>query len=102
MLVVFYEEDNSEVSKIKVIKNFNFSTYLEEAKKAFEETIEAFRIGDSQKFPKSSQKDGAFHIRPKARNSKDTFEFTNGEQEVRRTFWANKDTVLGIINSQQN
>ncbi|MGM2754036.1 DNA mismatch repair protein MutH [Bacillus cereus group sp. Bce019] len=102
ILVVFYEEDNSEVSKITVIKNFNFSAYLEKAKKAFEETIEAFRIGDSQKFPKSSQKDGAFHIRPKARNSKDTFEFTNGEQEVRRTFWANKDTVLGIINSLQN
>ncbi|MCW9130868.1 AIPR family protein [Bacillus paramycoides] len=102
MLVVFYEGEDSMVSKIKVINNFNFRVYLEEAKKAFEETIEAFRIGDAQKFPKSSQKDGAFHIRPKARNSKDTFEFTNGEQEVRRTFWANKDTVLDIINSQQN
>ena len=54
-----------------------------------------------QDFPKASL-NKKFHIRPKAINSNDTFEFTNGELITKRTFWANKDTVDEIINKNKN
>lgn len=78
--------------------NFSFKKYLAQAEKVFDDTIEAFIQGDSQLFPKSSD-NCAFHIRPKAKNSDDTFEFSNGEQITKRTFWANKNTVEDIINT---
>ena len=38
-----------------------------------------------------------FHIRPKAANMADFFEFTNGKQITKRTFWANKSTLNELI-----
>ena len=37
------------------------------------------------------------HVRPKAANSEDTFEFTNGLQITKRTFWANRETINELI-----
>lgn len=34
-----------------------------------------------------------FHVRTKAVNAEDTFEFSNGKQITKRTFWANKNTL---------
>ena len=62
----------------------------------YNETVEAFEKGDDNLFPKSSEKKG-FHVRPKAANSEDTFEFTNGLQITKRTFWANRETINELI-----
>lgn len=53
----------------------------------------AFKTGDEAMFPKM----GAglkFHVRPKAINGDDTFEFTNGAQITKRSFWANQEPDL--------
>ena len=41
-----------------------------------------------------------FHVRPKAANGEDTFQFTNGDHITKRTFWANKETVDELIDKR--
>lgn len=99
---IFIIERNSKSNKInqvRFIKNFTFKEYLSNAKEVFEQTISAFEKGDPLLLPKVSSKK-YFHVRPKAINADDTFEFTNGERITKRTFWANKDTVDQIINKK--
>lgn len=86
----------NDISTIKFIPNFSFKKYLSSAEEVYEKTIQAFVEGDEMKFVKISD-DLDFHIRPKAINAEDTFEFSNGQQITKRTFWANKSTVEDII-----
>lgn len=85
------------VSKVHFIQEFSFIEFEAEAKRVYDQTIEAFKNGDENAFPKSGGK-LYFHIRPKAVNAEDTFQFTNGNYITKRTFWANKNTVEAIIN----
>lgn len=85
-----------EVEDVQFIRDFSFKNYINEAKEVYEKTVKAFKKGDDSLFPKVSD-NLDFHVRPKAINSDDTFEFTNGEQITKRTFWANKKTVDEII-----
>lgn len=103
-LVIFCEdskEDGSAAMNIKLMKDFSFRDYLKEAEETYKKTLSAFKKGDTKLFPKISE-NKYFHIRPKAKDSKDTFEFTNGEQEIKRTFWANKETIQNILDSHKN
>lgn len=102
LLILDMKSDQQKESKrwiienIHCIKEFSFSNYLESAKFVFEQTQEAFNSGNENDFPKlSDRKD--FHVRPKAVNSKDTFEFTNGQEITKRTFWANKKMMENEI-----
>lgn len=86
-----------KVSQIFLIEEFSFKKFKEDAEKVFNQTILAFQSGDESKFPRSI--DGCrFHVRPKAVNAEDTFQFTNGNFITKRTFWANKNTVEQLIN----
>ncbi|MDL2235064.1 hypothetical protein LJC07_02780 [Christensenellaceae bacterium OttesenSCG-928-L17] len=89
------------VEAVRYIDKFTFSAFRESAKEAYDLTCIAFAEGDETKFPRTSSKLG-FHIRPKAVNADDTFEFTNGEFITKRTFWANKETVEEIIQTHQH
>ena len=99
--VFIIEKDSmsDKIYQVKFIKNFSFSNYLFDAKEVFQLTTRAFEKGDPLLFPKVSSKK-SFHVRPKAANADDTFEFTNGERITKRTFWANKNTVEKIINQE--
>lgn len=92
-------EDNSLpklVDRVRFIKDFSFAAFIDDAKKVFDKTIQAFELGDENMFPRSGQ--GLhFHIRPKAANADDTFCFSNGSYITKRTFWANKDTIEELI-----
>lgn len=97
VFVIEYTKENN-IDKIQYIPEFTFQSYEKKAEKVFDITIEAFFKGDELSFPKTSD-DLCFHVRPKAINSKDTFEFTNGEQITKRTFWANKSTVETLVDN---
>lgn len=101
-VIEYIKRGESEIiNKINYIKNFSFESYKEDAKEVFKKTLDAFNKGDELLFPKASE-NISFHIRPKAKNNMDTFEFTNGEQITKRTFWANKSIVDEIINKKIN
>lgn len=91
-----FTEVIDDITKIEFIPEFSFRNYLSSAKTVYEKTIQAFVEGDEMKFVKISD-DLDFHIRPKAINAEDTFEFSNGQQITKRTFWANKNTIEDII-----
>ncbi|WP_159450372.1 AIPR family protein [Clostridium merdae] len=95
VFIIDKDEDN-RVIKARFIENFTFADYEEKVKKTYDLTVAAFKEGDESKFPRSSSNIG-FHIRPKALNGEDTFQFTNGDFITKRTFWANKDTVENIL-----
>ncbi|MEG1060359.1 MAG: hypothetical protein RSE43_02275 [Oscillospiraceae bacterium] len=95
------KSSSNTVEKIRYVDSFSFANYETEAEQVFNQTLEAFVEGDESKFPKSGSNLG-FHIRPKAINGEDTFEFTNGNHITKRTFWANKDTVEAILEDKLN
>lgn len=90
------KEKKNKVSKVHLIKDFSFNKFSEEASIVYGHTIDAFEKGDESLFPRSGG-NMFFHIRPKAINAEDTFQFTNGNYITKRTFWANKNTVEAII-----
>lgn len=85
-----------QVSAVHFIAEFSFTEFRADAEKTYDQTIEAFRCGDVNKFPQSSS-GVKFHIRPKAMDATDTFLFTNGDYITKRTFWANKKTVDSLL-----
>ena len=90
------EASKHKVSRISIIEKFSFKKFETDAKKVFDRTFLAFKSGDESMFPRSSD-EWRFHVRPKAINAEDTFQFTNGNLITKRTFWANKDTVDFLI-----
>lgn len=100
VFIIFKTEENGKsiISDVRFIIRFSFSSYVDNAKEVYEKTIRAFREGDESQFPRMSD-DFKFHVRPKAINADDTFEFSNGHFITKRTFWANKDTVESLISS---
>lgn len=99
VFVLDFEESTDSAKKIKSIEfipEFSFAEKTEQAKIVYDKTVKAFERGNEDLFPKVSN-ENEFHIRPKAANANDTFEFTNGEQITKRTFWANRVTVNELI-----
>ncbi|WP_231385263.1 hypothetical protein [Candidatus Stoquefichus massiliensis] len=95
------EDNKKEIVKVHFIEKFTFKDYIEDGRNVFNKTIEAFQKGDETLFPKVSQKLN-FHVRPKAINASDTFEFSNGNNITKRTFWANKDLINELITCSIN
>ncbi|NBA55455.1 hypothetical protein [Enterococcus hirae] len=98
-IYIIFLNQNKEVEKVKLIDDFSISMstdWKEKAEMAFEKVREAFEKGDSSLFPKLSSNIG-FHVRPKAANGNDTFQFSDGEDITRRTFWANSSYIKAIL-----
>ena len=96
ILLLVIDKNDTKVENIEVLNDISFREYESEAKEAFEKTKKAFKEGDESLFPKSSD-DCRFHIRPKAATADDTFEFSNGKEITKRTFYANIDTLEDLI-----
>ena len=90
------DEGERYVDKIRYFDRFSFINLEEKAKLVYERTIDAFIKGDENELPQMSE-DLDFHVRPKAINAEDTFEFSNGKQITKRTFWANKNTMNELL-----
>nr|WP_315527143.1 hypothetical protein [Carnobacterium maltaromaticum] len=97
LFVITIDKDKNIID-LELFEDISFIKYTEKAKIVFNKTLEAFKSGDADLFIKPSDQ-LSFHIRPKALNSQDTFAFTNGDQEIKRTFWANKETISDLIES---
>jgi len=87
-----------KIESVVYVPKFSFddAKIIGDAKQAYNLTINAFKSGNESEFPKSSS-GMSFHIRPKAANADDTFEFSNGDFITKRTFWANKETVENML-----
>ncbi|MFP3512719.1 DNA mismatch repair protein MutH [Peribacillus sp. SIMBA_075] len=101
LFVFIQDESSGNTKKIELISDFTLSRLSKRAKNVYEKTVNAFQEGNVNLFVKQSD-DLCFHIRPKAKDVKDTFTFTDGSQQVKRTFWVNKECLLELINDKLN
>lgn len=94
--LILYINKDEKVESYTIIERFSFEEYDAAAKDVYDEVVAAFIQGDESLFTKISDKKG-FHIRPKAKDGSDTFEFSNGKEITKRCFWANSDIVMSLI-----
>jgi DNA mismatch repair enzyme MutH. len=67
-------------------------------KNVWEKTITAIKNGKYDELPKKSE-NLVSHIRPHAKNKKDTFETPQGGREVKRCFWLNGGYITKVVRS---
>ena len=99
VMLFVIDKNGEKIEKIQFIPEFSFEEKRIEAEQVFDKTKKAFEAGKTEDFPKMSDGLG-FHVRPKALNADDTFEFTNGDQITKRAFYANRDTLKELIEYQ--
>ncbi|PFX50815.1 DNA mismatch repair protein MutH [Bacillus wiedmannii] len=96
LLCIFIEDLVGKLIGIHVIPKFSFSYLSHEAQVVYKDTVDKFKAGNAEEFVKASANKG-LHIRPKAKDANDTFTFTDGSQQIKRTFWVNRETLLETI-----
>ncbi len=95
-LFVVFREDTDGVERLVKVQYWNmpFSDRIE-AKRVWEDTKK--RVAkDARNLPKISESQVA-HVRPKARNSKDTLKSPQGHDVVKQCFWLNASYVKKIL-----
>lgn len=97
LFVIFREDKNKELRLEQIMYwNMPFAD-REEAQRVWEDTKRRVAI-DASDLPKSIESRVA-HVRPKARNAKDTLPTPQGTQLVKKCFWLNRDYIAGVIKS---
>jgi DNA mismatch repair protein MutH len=97
LFVIFTTSENAEEILSKAFYwNMPYEDRLE-AQRVWEKT--KIQVGiDARNVPKSSENSVA-HVRPHARNSRDTELTPQGEQLVKKSFWLNQKYIKKIINT---
>lgn len=101
---IIFLDDNNRIENIKLIEEFSLTNgpnWEKDAKETFNLVRKAFIQGDVSLLPKVS-KGISFHIRPKAIDGEDTFQFTDGKDITKRTFWANANFIGEILERDNN
>lgn len=100
LFIVYRYKDSKGI--VKVLDKVFFWTMpasdLSEAQKVWNETVHRIKEGLANVLPKATESSVA-HVRPHARNAKDTYETPQGEMLVKKCFWLNTDYLKRIISS---
>lgn len=93
LFVVFQKIKGSDEIVLKKVKFWNFPMAdLAEAEEVFDKTIDCINRGRYDKLPKMSESKVA-HVRPHARDARDTIETPHHTQEIKRCFWLNNKYI---------
>ena len=105
MFVIFCENDNDEyVFERVAFWNMPIED-LEEVRKVWEKTVKIIKEGVELKYdgrithnnlPKQSENPVA-HVRPHARDSKDTYPLPDGRKMVKQCFWLNRKYIESVV-----
>ncbi|MBN2096570.1 DNA mismatch repair protein [Candidatus Peregrinibacteria bacterium] len=85
--VIFQFDDDKLILKKVMFWNMPRKD-LKEVKKVWMETVKRIKKGKAATLPKKSE-NRVSHVRPHARNAKDTYETPQGKQVVKKCFWLN-------------
>lgn len=95
LLVVFKEDENKIDRLVKVMYwNMPYEDRLE-AERVWRDTKQRL-LSDAKNLPKSTESNVA-HVRPHARNNKDTDITPQGEKIVKKCFWLNKVYIENVV-----
>jgi DNA mismatch repair protein MutH len=95
-LFVIFRVDKNNVERLEKVSYWNmpYSDRLE-AQRVWEETKRRVSV-DASDLPRSSESAVA-HVRPKARDGNDKLLTPQGDLQVKKCFWLNKDYIAGVV-----
>ena len=95
-LFVIFRVDENNVERLEKISYWNmpYEDRLE-AQRVWEETKHRVLV-DASDLPRSSESTVA-HVRPKARDGDDKLPTPQGDFQVKKCFWLNKDYIAGVV-----
>ena len=95
-LFVVFRVDENNVERLEKISYWNmpYEDRLE-AQRVWEETKHRVLV-DASDLPRSSESTVA-HVRPKARDGDDKLPTPQGDFQVKKCFWLNKDYIAGVV-----
>jgi len=95
-LFVIFRVDENNVERLEKVSYWNMP-YLDrlEAQRVWEKTKSRVSI-DASDLPRSSESAVA-HVRPKARDGKDKLPTPQGDLQVKKCFWLNKNYIAGVV-----
>lgn len=97
-LFVIFREDSDGNSRLENVAYWNMPyPDREEARRVWEDTKRRVSI-DASDLPKSSESDVA-HVRPKAKDSRDTIPTPQGTYLVKKCFWLNRSYLGKVMRS---
>jgi DNA mismatch repair protein MutH len=95
-LFVIFRVDENNVERLKKVSYWNMPyTDRLEAQRVWEETKRRVSL-DASDLPRSSESAVA-HVRPKARDGNDKLLTPQGDLQVKKCFWLNKDYIAGVV-----
>ncbi|WP_191556985.1 Sau3AI family type II restriction endonuclease [Metabacillus idriensis] len=98
LFVVFKENEVGDyLFERSMFWNIPLSDVENEVKSVWEETVSRINLGRSNDLPKSSD-NKVCHVRPHARNSRDTYQTPQGDNIVKKCFWLNNSYLLKQVN----
>lgn len=72
-----------------------------EIKRVWENTVEKIKNNEYDNLPKISESP-ILHVRPHARNAKDTYPTLDGKKAIKKCFWLNASYIKKQIESEDN
>jgi DNA mismatch repair protein MutH len=97
-LLIVFRIDADEIERLDMVGYWNMP-YLDrlEAQRVWEDTKRRVAI-DARNLPKVSESPIA-HVRPKARDSRDTLPTPQGGEHVKQSFWLNSGYIAEVLKS---
>ena len=96
-LFVVFRTDEKEVEKLEKVFYWNMPYQdRQEAQRVWEDTKTRVSV-DASDLPRASESKVA-HVRPKARDGRDKLQTPQGDFQIKKCFWLNKEYIATIVN----
>lgn len=95
LFIVYQETGKSLVFKKALFWNMPYKDRLE-AQKVWDETVKKVKLSQANDLP-SKKFNKVSHVRPHAKNAKDTYPLPNGTEATKKCFWLNASYIASVI-----
>ena len=91
-MIYQYLDDNTLIFKKAMFWNVPEKDLNTEIKRVWEDTVEKIKNNEYDDLPKISESP-ILHVRPHARNARDTYPTLDGKQAIKKCFWLNANYI---------
>ncbi len=91
-MIYQYLDDNTLIFKKALFWNVPEKDLNTEIKRVWEDTVEKIKNNEYDDLPKISESP-ILHVRPHARNARDTYPTLDGKQAIKKCFWLNANYI---------
>ena len=98
-MIYQYLDDNTLIFKKAMFWNVPEKDLNTEIKRVWEDTVEKIKNNEYDDLPKISESP-ILHVRPHARNARDTYPTLDGKQAIKKCFWLNTSYIKQQIEGE--